>query len=68
MLKQGKDRVKLKKLKRAILYSMDGRQWFPLYDGTEQQINTTWMMMRAGFCNDDLAAIIHKYNQNKGEV
>lgn len=60
--------VKLKKLKRSIRYSVDGKEWITLYNGTEQEIANTWMMMQAGFCNDDLADIIHKYNQNKGEV
>lgn len=60
--------VMLKKLKRAILYSVNGKEWFSLYDGTEQEIANTWMMMQAGFCNDDLVESIHKYNQNKGEV
>jgi len=65
---QKADRVKLKKLKRSIRYSFDGKEWVPFFEGTEQEVTNTWIMMRAGFCNDDLVAIIHKYNQNKGEV
>jgi Fe-S cluster biosynthesis and repair protein YggX len=59
------DTVKLKKLKCSIHYSFDGKLGKPIYEGTAEEVNTTWMMMRVGFCNDDLAALINI--ENRGE-
>ena len=56
--------VKLKKTQREIQYSFDGVRWETYFDGSEEDVNTTWMMMQAGFCNDDLFAMIRKYNQS----
>ena len=62
--------VKLKKLKRAILYSFDGENWVSFFDGTEEETSNTWMYMQAGFCNDDLCRLIAEHNrslQNNGK-
>lgn len=56
--------VKLKKLKRAILYSFDGENWTPFFDGTEKETSNTWMYMQAGFCNDDLCRLIAEHNRS----
>lgn len=46
--------LKLKKLKRSIKASLDGKNWTVYFDGTEEEVNNTWNHMRCGYCNDDL--------------
>lgn len=50
--------IKFRKLKSSIKYSVDGKHWYSYFDGTETEVNNTWVAMQCEYCNDDFMKIL----------